>query len=173
MTDYNWEDVVTPAGSYIGWGDHPGQFVTGKVLSFDPTGATDFNDDVCPLLTLELIEPAASFNKQGERTDYPAGELVNLTCGLVSLKRAIRAADPAPGDVVKITLADLVKTSRGTVKEMAIKIARGAAPEVRRQSAPQQGFGQAPAQQGFGQAPAAAPAANPFAQPSQPANPPF
>jgi len=186
MSTYQFEDVVVPHGSFIGWGDYPGQFVTGKVLDYDPRGGTDFNNEVCPQLTVELVEPAASFNKQGDRTDYQAGELVLLTCGLVSLKRAIKAADPTPGDVVKILLDSLERTPNGTVKVFKLQIARGAAPEARKQAAAAQSFGQAPAQQSFGQAPAAAPAANPFggapaaapaanpfAQPSQPANPPF
>lgn len=144
MTDYQWEEIAVPAGSFIGWGTKPGQHVTGKVLDYEPSGGTDFNDDPCPQLTVELAEPAASFNKDGDRTDYPAGELVILTCGLVSLKRAVRAASPNPGDMIKITLTGLVKTARGTVKEMGIKIARGTTPT-----------------------PAPAPAANPFAPTAQ------
>ena len=185
-TPYQFEDVVVPRGSFLSWGNHVGQHATGKVLDYLSGGGTDFAGEPCPQITLELIEPAASFSKDGERTDFPAGELVVLNCGQASLKRAVRAADPTPGDVIKITLQEFAKTSNGTAKIFAIQIARGAAPEVRRQSAPQQGFGQAPAQQSFGQAPAAAPAANPFsgapaaapaantfAQPQQPANPPF
>lgn len=122
-----WEDVDVPRGAYISWGTKPGQHVTGKVLDYNPTGGNDFNDEPCPQIAIELTEPAASINKDGERTDFPAGELVQLNAGQVSLKRALRAADPRPGDLVKITLSDLVKTTRGTVKEFSIKIARGAA----------------------------------------------
>ena len=187
MSTYNFEDVVVPQGSFIGWGNHPGQHVTGKILDYSPTGGVDFNDNVCPQITVELVEPAASFNKEGERTDFPAGDLVQVTCGLVSLKRAIKAADPSPGDVVKILLEDLERVTNGTVKVFKLQIARGAAPEARaqRQQAPAQQFGQqAPAQQfgqqapaqsqsnPFGGAPAGEPAANPFAQP-QASTPPF
>lgn len=141
MSDTNWEDIEVPRGAYVGWGDQIGQHVTGKVLDFEPSGGTDFNGNICPQLAIELVEPAASFNKKGERTDYPAGELVNLTCGQVSLKRAVKAADPAPGDLVKITLGNLVSTSNGTVKEFNIKIARGAGGPVHRPQPPQNGFG--------------------------------
>jgi hypothetical protein len=193
-SSYNWETVEVPHGSFIGWGEYPGQHVTGKVLDYDSRGGTDFNSEVCPQLTIELVEPAASFNKQGERTDYPAGDLVLVTCGLVSLKRAIKAADPSPGDIVRILLENLERVPNGTVKVFKLQIARGAAPEARRQPAAaptQQQFGQAPSQ-AFGQAPAAspqqapaanpfggapaaqaAPAANPFAQPAQATQPPF
>lgn len=122
----NWETIEVPRGAYLGWGNKKGQHVTGKVLEYSPDGGTNFAGDPCPAATIELTEPAASFNKEGERTDYPAGEIIQLNAGQVSLKRALRAADPSPGDLVKITLDSLVKTDKGTVKEFGIKIARGA-----------------------------------------------
>ena len=126
MTTYNWEDVEVPRGAFISWGETTGQHVTGKILSYDDRGGTDFNGNNCPQLAIELIEPAASINKQGQRTDFPAGELVVLNAGQVSLKRAVTAASLNPGDLVKITLENLVQTSNGTVKEYALKVARGA-----------------------------------------------
>lgn len=152
MTNAQWEDVDVPRGAYISWGEHVGQHVTGKVLEFSPAGGTDFNNNPCPQLSVELIEPAASINKQGQRTDFPAGELVVLNCGLVSLKRAVKAADPNPGDLVKITLSELVKVPNGTVKQFDIKIARGAgvsAAPANAQPQAQAPFQQQPAQ-GFG-----------------------
>ena len=136
MTTYNWEDVEVPRGAFISWGRQVGQHVTGKVLSYDPTGGTDFNDNNCPQLAVELIEPAASIDKTGQRTDFPAGELVVLNCGQVSLKRAVQAASLNPGDLVKITLENLVKTPNGTVKEYALKVARGAGGNVKPQPKP-------------------------------------
>ena len=124
MTD--WEEISVPKGAYIGWGSKPSQHVTGKVLEFSHDGGTDFAGNRCPSIAIELTEKAASVNKDGDRTDYPAGEIVQLNAGQVSLKRALRAADPNPGDLVKITLENLVKTPNGTVKEFGIKIARGA-----------------------------------------------
>ena len=123
----NWETIEVPRGAYIGWGTKTGQDVTGKVIDYQPDGGTDFAGNPCPSVAIELIEDAASFNKDGDRTDHPAGELVQLNAGQVSLKRALRAADPSPGDVVKISLEKLVKTDKGTVKEFGIKIARGTA----------------------------------------------
>lgn len=122
----NWEEVDVPRGAFISWGATTGQHVTGKVLSFDPTGGRDFNDNVCPQLSIELTEAAASINKQGDRTDYDAGELVVLNCGQVSLKRAVHAAQLEVGDLVKIELSNLVKVDKGQVKEFSIKVARGA-----------------------------------------------
>jgi hypothetical protein len=124
MTD--WEEISVPKGAYIGWGNKPGQHVTGKVLEYAPDGGTDFAGNRCPSIAIELTEKAASVNKDGDRTDYDAGEIVQLNAGQVSLKRALRAADPSPGDLVKITLENLVKTTNGTVKEFGIKIARAA-----------------------------------------------
>jgi len=122
----NWEEITVPKGAYISWGNKPGQHVTGKVLEFSHDGGTDFAGNRCPTIAIELTEKAASVNKEGDRTEYPAGEIVQLNAGQVSLKRALRAADPSPGDLVKITLENLVKTPNGTVKEFGIKIARGA-----------------------------------------------
>lgn len=121
-----WEKVDVPRGAYVGWGNKKGQHVTGTVLDFDPTGGTDFNSKECPVLEVELTEKAASFNKDGERVDFDPGENVMLTCGQVSLKRAVKKADPKRGDMVKITLESLVKVTNGTVKEFGIQIKRGA-----------------------------------------------
>ncbi len=126
MTETNWETVEVPRGAYVSWGNKTGQHVTGKVLEYALEGGRDFNGNPCPTVAIELTEKAASINKEGERTDFDAGELVQLNAGQVSLKRALRAADPSPGDLVKITLESLVKTDKGTVKEFGIKIARGA-----------------------------------------------
>lgn len=121
-----WETVDVPRGAYLSWGEKPGQFVTGRVLDYSPAGGTNFAGEVCPQLSIELREPAASINKAGQRTDFPAGELVVLNCGLVSLKRAVQVAALNQGDLVKITLLNLTTTSKGTVKEFDIKVARGA-----------------------------------------------
>lgn len=126
MTDPQWEEIDVPRGAFIGWGNRTGQHVTGRVMGYDERGGTDFNGDPCPQLQIELTERAASINKENERTDYPAGELVVLNCGQVSLKRAVRAAALDVGDLVKIELVNLVKVSNGTVKEFGIKVARGA-----------------------------------------------
>lgn len=128
-----WEDIDVPRGAYISWGNKPGQNVTGKVLEYSLDGGTDFAGNPCPTIAVELIEDAVSINKEGVRTNFPPGEIVQLNAGQVSLKRALRAADPSVGDLVKIELSNLVKTANGTVKEFSIKIARGTA----KTSAPQ------------------------------------
>ena len=127
----NWEDVTVPRGAYIGWGTKTGQHVTGKVVDYQADGGTDFAGNPCPSVAIELTEDATSFNKEGERSDHPAGSLIQLNAGQVSLKRALRAADPSPGDLVKITLKNLVKTANGSVKEFGIQIARGAGGSVK------------------------------------------
>ena len=126
MSSTNWEDVSVPRGAYIGWSTQPGQHVTGKVLEYNPVGGTNYAGDPCPQLSVELIEPAASFNKAGERTDFPAGEFVVVNAGQASLKRAVQAAALERGDLVKITMTGLYKSANGEGKEFAIKVARGA-----------------------------------------------
>lgn len=123
-----WETVDVPRGAYIGWGNKSGQHVTGEVLDYDVTGGTDFNDDPCPQVEILLTERAASFNKEGDRTNYEPGEQVVLSCGQVSLKRAVKKADLKPGNLVKITLDSLAKTARGTVKEFSIQVDRSHTP---------------------------------------------
>lgn len=122
----NWEKVNVPRGSYIGWGNRKGQFVEGTVLDYDPTGGNDFNDRECPQLEIELTERAASFDKELNRTNFDAGEVVFVTCGLVSLKRAVKAAEPKRGDLIRIELEATEKVSKGTVKVFGVQIARGA-----------------------------------------------
>lgn len=137
MSDYNWETVEVPQGSFVGWGTSPGQHVTGKVLTFSPAGGQDFNGEPCPQLTLELVESAASFNKAGERTDFPVGDVVSLTVGQSGLKRAVQSAQPDTGDLVKITLTGTEVTKKGnTIKVFDLKIARGAGGPAAQQQAP-------------------------------------
>lgn len=136
MTDPQWETVEVPRGSYIGWGNRTGQHVTGRVVGYDDRGGTDFNGDPCPQLSVELTERAASFNKEGERTDFDAGELVILNCGQASLKRAVRAAALNTNDLVKVEFVDTEKVDKGTVKVFEIKVARGAGKAAAAASAP-------------------------------------
>jgi hypothetical protein len=161
MSNPNWETIDVPQGAFVGWGTQAGQHVTGKLLAYSASGGTDFNNEPCPQLTIELIEPAASFNKAGERTDFPAGEIVSLTVGQVGLKNAVARAGVEAGDLIKITLSGTSPTKKGnTIKVFDLKVARGAGQSQRPANAVPQP--QAPFQQ-------AQPAA-PF-QPAQPAAP--
>lgn len=122
-----WETITAPAGSFIGWGTKAGQHVTGRVVDYAIDGGTDYDGNKCPLLAIELTEPAASFNKDGERTDIEPGEIVQITAGQVKLKAQIRKADPSPGDLMKIELMAVERTASGrTLKDFDLKIARGA-----------------------------------------------
>lgn len=126
----NWdgaEEIDIPKGAFIGWGMTKGQHVTGKVLEYSDIGGKDTKDNVCPQITVELIEAAASFNKIGTRTDYGVGDLVSVTGSQVQLKRGLKAAAPNPGDLIRIVLDDVkVLPNTNTLKEFSIKIKRGA-----------------------------------------------
>ncbi|KQH75839.1 hypothetical protein AO501_12380 [Mycobacterium gordonae] len=122
----DWEEVNVPRGAYISWGQEIGQHVTGRVLEYGIDTGKDFNGKVCPSIMIELIEPADSIGSKG-RSRHDAGEVVQLDVAQESLKRALHAADPAPGDLVKITLENLVSRPNGVGKEFGIKIARQAA----------------------------------------------
>jgi hypothetical protein len=133
----NWETIEAPSGSFIGWGSKKGQHVTGRVVEYAIDGGTDFNGGKCPMLSIELTEKAASFNKDGDRTDHEPGALVNITAGQVKLKSVIRTADPNPGDLIKVELTGVAKTANGnTLKEFNVKIARGASGKVEPKDTP-------------------------------------
>lgn len=141
----NWdaaEDIEIPKGAFIGWGMTKGQHVTGKVIEYSDTGGRDTKDNVCPQITVELIEPAASFNKIGTRTDFAVGDLVSVTGSQVQLKRGLKAASPDPGDLIRIVLEDVkVLPNTNTLKEFGIKIKRGAGGHVAPPATANTGFG--------------------------------
>lgn len=120
-----WEEVEVPQGTFIGWGTQPGQTVTLKVHDFSNDGGTDFNDKPCPRIIGELTEPADSYKEKGTvKVNLPAGELVTLNCGQANLARNVRAAQPEPGDMIRITFASLEKGTRGDIKIFKTQIAR-------------------------------------------------
>lgn len=121
----NWQKVEAPRGSYIGWGSRTGQHVTGTVVDYDEHGGTDYAGKPCPLLEIELTERAASFDKELNRTNFDAGELVMLTCGQTALKRHVKKAEPKRGDLIQIKLDRTEKSANGTVKLFDVQIARG------------------------------------------------
>lgn len=118
-----WEEVVVPRGAYISWGQEAGQHVTGRVLEYGPDTGQDFNGKVCPSITIELTEPADSISGKGQAR-HDEGEVVQLDVAQESMKRALRAANPSPGDLIKITLENLTKRPNGVSKEFGVKIAR-------------------------------------------------
>lgn len=148
----NWEKIDVPRGAFIGWGLRAGQTVTGVVVEFAPTGGTDFNGNVCPNMALDLVEEAWSADKAQNWSKHQAGDLVQLNCGQVSLKRAVHAADPSPGDLVKVELENILSgagKNGGDVKEFGIQIVRGFRP-VQRRSAPPASSQPQQAQPNFG-----------------------
>lgn len=124
----DWETIEAPVGSFIGWGATKGQHVTGTVLDFTMDGGTDFGGNRCPQISIELTEPAASFNKAGERRDIPAGEPVNITAGQVKLKTVLSQTNPSRGDQIRIELKDVIRTNTGnTLKDFLVQIKRNGA----------------------------------------------
>jgi hypothetical protein len=123
--DYDWETIEV-AGSFFSWGNTPGQKLVGKVLSYDPTGGRNFNDEPCPFLTIELLEKAVSMPKDKDQISYPVGDLISLTCGQMVLAKTIRFADPAKGDVIQIGYIANTKSKPGQTpaKVFDVKIAR-------------------------------------------------
>ena len=122
------QEVDAPFGAFIGWNESKkGQHVTGKVTDYDEFTGRDFSKRPCPLVEVELTEQAQSFNKKGERTVYKAGDTVQVTCGLGSLKRAIKHAELKRGDIVKIVLDDFLDVNDGTAKLFKVYVDRSGA----------------------------------------------
>lgn len=121
-----YQEIETPQGSFIGWGSKPGQVIEGRVTDYDPAGATDFGGSECPALEIELTRTGHSYAKEEWHT-YEAGDLVQISCGQVQLKKKVRKAQPRIGDMIRIELVDLVKVSNGTVKSFTVGIDKNAA----------------------------------------------
>jgi hypothetical protein len=128
MPEY--QTVEIPRGQFIGWGRR-GQVVSVKVVSFDPVGGTDFNKKTCPQLVGTLLEAADSYRDRGATSlRIDAGELVTITAGIYSLKMGLLAADPKPGDFVRMEYVDDHQVADGTAKDIKVQIARGAGQAV-------------------------------------------
>lgn len=126
--DHQLETIEVASGAFIGWAAGPGQVVRGYVTHYSADGGTDFVGRVCPLLSVELTEPAYSVNKDGARSDFTAGDEVSITCGQANLKRTIQGGRLQPGDYIELTYADTQKAANGTVKVFRLGVARQARP---------------------------------------------
>lgn len=114
------------AGTYVGWGNKKGQYVEGIVVDYDESGGRDYAKKPCPLLEIELTRKAASFNKDGDRTNYDPGETVMMTCGLANLKKYIKKVDREVGikrgNGIRIELTGFERVPDGTVKLFEVQM---------------------------------------------------
>jgi len=119
MADFKTIDV--PTGRFISWGKLDQQ-VTVRVVSFDPTGGRDFQNNICPQLIGTLTEACDNYRDKGathERLD--AGEMVTVNGGVANLKKGLLMADPKPGDLVRMTYVDTYKTAQGDGKVIKVE----------------------------------------------------
>jgi len=136
ITDPQFEDIDIPQGSFIGWAEL-GQTVIGNVVSYSNDGATDFNDQPCPQLVVELTEPAVTFKDKGAtRETLDAGEFATITAGQANLRKALQVSLVAVGDIVRIKYESNYKTGKGEGKAFKVQVARGAAVPVSPATAP-------------------------------------
>lgn len=127
MSTPTFEDVVVPQGTYISWGPKPGQDITVRVVSYDPTGGTDFNGAACPQLVGVLTGTVTNYREKGSVTEeLEADTMVTINCGLANLKRNVQSAAPEAGDLLRLHYYDLAKSDKGDVKLFKAQIARGA-----------------------------------------------
>jgi hypothetical protein len=126
--------VEVPRGQFWGWAVKPPQEVTVKAVSYDPTGGTDANDKPVPRLIGTLLEPTTSYRDKGTTpVKMDAGELVTIEGGVANVKSGLLAADPQPGDIVKLVFSDTYDTTKGgkgSGKQIDVFIARGSSGAV-------------------------------------------
>lgn len=121
-----YEEVVVPRGTFIGWGEK-GQTIDGEVLLYSDTEGSDYNQEPCPLIVIQLTQPAINYRDKGTTKEtIAASELVSVTCGQANLKSAARAANLQPGFLVRIVYADTYKTAKGEGKEFKVYVDRTA-----------------------------------------------
>jgi hypothetical protein len=119
-----YEEVVVPRGTFIGFGEI-GQTIDGEVLLYSDTEGSDYNDQPCPLVVIQLTQPATNYRNKGtEKETIAAGELVTVTCAQANLKSAARAANLEPGNLVRIVYAGNYKTAKGDGKEFKVYVDR-------------------------------------------------
>jgi hypothetical protein len=124
-TDSDWEDVQVPQGSFIGWGNKPGQKMTARVLSYSDADGRDFNGEPCPQIVAELTEPFTNYRDKGETVEeIAAGEIVSITCGQANLRRTVRSAALEPGNLFQLAFTDTFKAEKGTGKIFEMKVNR-------------------------------------------------
>jgi hypothetical protein len=120
------QEVEVAYGNYIGWGQKAGQHVTGWVSDFSETDGTDFDGNQCPVVEVVLQLKAASFNKEGERTNYEPGDTVHITAGSKNLAKAVRKAaldfGPLRGKLIRIELTGLVAVDKGKAKQYKVSV---------------------------------------------------
>lgn len=123
MAEFKTIDV--PTGRFISWGKLD-QCVTVKVVSYDPVGGRDFQNNICPQLIGTLTEDADNYRDKGAVHErLPAGEMVTVNGGVANLKKGLLLADPKPGDLVRMTYVDTYKTAQGDGKVIKVEHARG------------------------------------------------
>lgn len=125
MSTDQWEDVQVPRGTFVGWGNKPGQKMTARVLSYSETDGSDFAGNPCPQVVAELVEPFTNYRDKGATEEQlAAGEIVSITCGQANLKRTVRAAALEPGNLFQLTFVETYKTAQGEGKAFEMKVNR-------------------------------------------------
>lgn len=127
MTSYDFTPVEVPSGTFIGWGTTPGQSVTIDVISYSPTGGTDFNQNPCPQIVGTLTADCATYKDKGATKErVVAGTMVTINAGQANLRRNVLAADPQPGDIIRLTFESTTPGAKGDIKLFKAEVARGA-----------------------------------------------
>lgn len=119
------ETIEVPKGQYVSWAAKPGQVVIGEVTAYGDADGTDANGNECPQISMDLSADAVTL-RDGERQTIESGEAVTINAGQASLKKALKKAQPKPGDKVKISFVDTAKTAKGTAKVFEVAIKRAA-----------------------------------------------
>lgn len=134
MSDQGFQKVEVPRGRFIGWAvkpTDPPQTVIVKVTDYDEQGGRTPNGNIVPQLSGTLVEPATNYRDHGtEREVLAGGELVTVTCSIANLRKGVKAAEPQPGDTVKLVYTGQYDTADGKGKIIDVYIRRGNTPTM-------------------------------------------
>lgn len=133
MTQPQWEKVqlTSQAGGdlppFLKWGDLAGQIITVAVLEFTADGGRDFDGNPCPRLDMVVAQPGGYNIAEGHQVPLNSGDKLTWQGNTPArLANGLKAANPAPGDLLQLSHEGTYRTEKGTGKDIQVQIARGA-----------------------------------------------
>lgn len=119
-------ETVDTASTFINWG-RLGQQVQLEVLSFDPTGGTNYNNEPCPRVVGRLLADCDNYRDlrgTAERVTLRAGAQVTVDGGTANLRKGLLIAAPERGHHLQLTYSDQYETTQGKGKVITVAIDR-------------------------------------------------
>ena len=115
--------TVDTASTFIGWGKLEQQ-VELEVLTFEPAGGRDFNNNPCPRVVGTLMADCDNYKDlRGdiERVKLKAGQQVTVEGGVENLRKGLLLVEPKRGDLLRLTYTDTYDTPQGKGKVIKVE----------------------------------------------------